>query len=167
LIFLHNKVSIITDATLKSSDDDFLPQKKIVSDFCSDKKFIPIDIQIFKGNVNDSKILQQQMNIIVENKDNINYLFADKGYCSRITRDILNKNNIYPIIDYNNRNTKDKTKKKYLTKKELKLYTKRIYIEHLFGNYKFFPKLGQRYEQKIHNYEGLMYLYFIKKICSL
>jgi len=91
----------------------------------TDKKFIPIDMQIFKGNVNDSKILQQQMNIIVENKDNINYLFADKGYCSRITRDILNKNNIYPIIDYNNRNTKDKTKKKYLTKKELKLYTKK------------------------------------------
>ena len=61
-----NKVSIITYATLKSSEDDFLPQKKIVYDFCSNKKFIPIDIQIFKGNVNDSKSLQQQMNIIVE-----------------------------------------------------------------------------------------------------
>jgi transposase len=25
----------------------------------TDKKFIPIDMQIFKGNINDSKILQQ------------------------------------------------------------------------------------------------------------
>ena len=94
--------------------------------------------------------------------------FIFLGYCSKITREILNKNNIHPIIDYNNRNTKDKTKKKYLTKNELKLYIKRIYIElnkicefnftyflnsekinfyknlfsseHLFGNYKYYPK---------------------------
>ena len=56
MIFLRNKVSIITD-----------------------NKFIPIDVQIFKGNVNDSKILQQQMKIIIENKDYVNYLFADNG----------------------------------------------------------------------------------------
>jgi transposase len=56
VIFLRNKVSIITD-----------------------NKFIPIDVQIFKGNVNDSKILQQQMKIIIENKDYVNYLFADNG----------------------------------------------------------------------------------------
>jgi transposase len=56
VIFLRNKVSIITD-----------------------NKFIPIDVQIFKGNVNDSKILQQQMEIIIENKDYVNYLFADNG----------------------------------------------------------------------------------------
>lgn len=37
----------------------------------TDRKFIPIDMQIFKGNVNDSKILQQQMNIVIENKENI------------------------------------------------------------------------------------------------
>jgi len=68
------------------------------------------------------------MNIVVENKGNIKYLFADKGYCSQLTRDILNKNNIHPIIDYNNRNTKDKSKIKCLSKEEFKLYTKRIYI---------------------------------------
>ena len=45
----------------------------------TDNKFIPIDVQIFKGNVNDSKILQQQMEIIIENKDYVNYLFADNG----------------------------------------------------------------------------------------
>ncbi len=57
------------------------------------------------------------MNTIIENKDYVNYLFADKGYCSKITRKILNKNNIHPIIDYNNRNTKDKTKKEIFNEK--------------------------------------------------
>ena len=130
-------------------------------------KFIPIDIKIVKGNVNDSKIIQNQMAIILENKEYIKYFFADKDYCSKNIRKILRDNGIHPIIDYNNRNTKDELKKRYLTKEENKLYTKRIYIEHIFGNYKFFPKLGQRYEQYIHNYEGLMYLYFINNIYNL
>ena len=171
-----NLSKVYTDTTfiINKKGTNFMGRNKYMKNkncnkvsIITDKKFIPIDIQIFKGNVNDSKILQKQMKIILENKDYVNYLFADKGYCSKITKEILNKNNIHPIIDYNNRNTKDKTKKKYLTKNELKLYIKRIYIEHLFGNYKYYPKLGQRYEQKIHNYEGLMYLHFIKKICSL
>ena len=171
-----NLSKVYTDTTfiINKKGTNFMGRNKYMKNkncnkvsIITDKKFIPIDIQILKGNVNDSKILQQQMNTIIKNKDYVKYLFAEKGYCSKITREILNKNSIHPIIDYNTRNTKDKTKKKYLTKNELKLYIKRIYIEHLFGNYKYYPKLGQRYEQKIHNYEGLLYLHFIKKICSL
>jgi transposase len=97
----------------------------------ADKKFIPIDIKIYKGNIHDSKILQEQMSTIIDKYKNIKYLIADKGYCSKITREKLITNNIKPIIDYNNRNTKTKAKNS-LTNEELKIYKKRIYIKHIF-----------------------------------
>ena len=133
----------------------------------TDNNFIPIDIKICTGNINDSRILQSQLNSILEYKEHIKEFFADKGYCSNQTRKKLRENNIIPIIDYNNRNTKNEEKKKYLTNSEIKKYNRRIYIEHIFGNYKYYPKLCQRYERYIKNYEGLMYIYFISKILNL
>ncbi len=87
MIFLLNKVSIITD-----------------------NKFIPIDIQIFKGNLNDSNILQQQFMNIDTFMNNTKYFICDKGYCSAKIRNILINKNILPIIPFNRRNTKDKNK---------------------------------------------------------
>ena len=99
--------------------------------------------------------------------ENIKYFICDKGYCSSITRNIFKNNEIVPIIPFNNRNTIDKTKIKKLTEAEKNKYRRRIKIEHIFGNLKILNKLGTRYEKYINNYEGLIYLYFIKKICSI
>jgi hypothetical protein len=131
-----------------------LPQKKIVNDFCSDNKFIPIDIQIFKGNLNDSNILQQQFINIDTFMYYSKYFIADKGYCSSKIRKLLIAKNILPIIPYNKRNTKDKNKIITLTKSEKIRYKKRIKIEHIFSNLKSNHKLENRYEKYINNYEG-------------
>jgi hypothetical protein len=131
-----------------------------------DNNFIPINIRIYEGNINDSNILQQQIKYIEKYMEHINFFICDKGYCSSIIRNILNNNNIIPIIPFNNRNTKDKSKIKKLTDSEKYKYKKRIRIEHIFGNLKILNKFGVRYEKYIKNYKGLIYLYFIKKICS-
>jgi hypothetical protein len=92
------------------------------------------------------------------------YFIADKGYCSSKIRNLLIAKNILPIIPYNKRNTKDKNKINKLTETDKNRYKKRIKIEHIFSNLKSNHKLENRYEKYIHNYEGLLYLYFIKRI---
>ncbi len=144
MIFLHNKLSIITDS-----------------------RFIPIDIEIYKGNLNDSNILQQQFINIDTFIKNIKYFICDKGYCSSLIREYLKINNIRPIIPFNIRNTKNKYKIRKLSIDDKKKYKKRIRIEHIFGQLKINNKLGCRYEKYIKNYKGLIYLWFIKKICKL
>jgi transposase len=69
----------------------------------TDNKFIPIDIQIFKGNLNDSNILQQQFMNIDTYMNYSKYFIADKGYCSSKIRKLLISKNILPIIPYNKR----------------------------------------------------------------
>ena len=130
----------------------------------TDNKFIPIDIQIFKGNLNDSNILQQQFINIDSFINNTKYFICDKGYCSSKIRNLLITKNIFPIIPFNRRNTKDINKINKLTKNEKNRYRKRIKIEHIFSDLKSNHKLENRYEKYINNYEGLLYLYFIKRI---
>ena len=122
------------------------------------------------------------------------YFIADKGYCSSKIRNLLIAKNILPIIPFNRRNTKDKNKINKLTKNEKNRYKKRIKIElnkiceinftyflinekinfyknlfsseHIFSNLKSNHKLENRYEKYIDNYKGLLYLFFIKRICN-
>ena len=64
----------------------------------TDNKFIPIDMQIFKGNLNDSNNLQQQFINIDTDTSYSKYFIADKGYCSSKIRKLLIAKNILPII---------------------------------------------------------------------
>ena len=175
LIKTKNKTlkSLYTDTTFiinKKGIDNKARNKYMKNKNCNkvsiitDNKFIPIDIQIFKGNLNDSNILQQQIINIDTNINYSKYFIADKGYCSSKIRKLLIAKNILPIIPYNKRNTKDKNKINKLTKNEKIRYKKRIKIEHIFSNLKSNHKLENRYEKYIDNYEGLLYLYFIKRI---
>lgn len=163
-----------TDTTfiINKKGIDFKEKNKFMKNkYCNklslivDSKFIPIDIKIYKGNINDSKVLQQQIPNINKYLEHMNYFICDKGYCSSTIRNIFKNNDIIPIIPFNNRNTKCKNKIKKLTEDEKNKYRTRIKIEHVFGNLKILNKLGMRYEKYIENYEGLIYLYFIKKIC--
>ena len=175
LIKTKNKTlkSLYTDTTFivnKKGIDNKARNKYMKNKNCNkvsiitDNNFIPIDIQIFKGNLNDSNILQQQFINIDTNINYSKYFIADKGYCSSKIRKLLISKNILPIIPYNKRNTKDKNKINTLTKNEKIRYKKRIKIEHIFSNLKSNHKLENRYEKYINNYEGLLYLYFIKRI---
>jgi len=98
--------------------------------------------------------------------NNTKYFICDKGYCSSKIRNILTNKNIVPIIPYNKRNTKDKNKIIKLTKIQKEKYKRRIKIEHIFSHLKSNHKIQNRYEKYINNYEGLLYLFFIKRICN-
>ena len=160
--FIVNKKGINEKARNKYMKNKHCNKVSIITD----SKFIPIDIQIFKGNLNDSNILQQQFTNIDTFMNNTKYFICDKGYCSSKIRNILTNKNIIPIIPYNKRNTKDKNKIIKLTKNQKEKYKKRIKIEHIFSNLKSNHKIQNRYEKYINNYEGLLYLFFIKKICN-
>jgi len=177
LIKTKNKTlrSLYTDTTFivnKKGIDNKARNKYMKNKNCNkvsiitDNKFIPIDIQIFKGNFNDSNILQQQFMNIDTYMNYSKYFIADKGYCSSKIRNLLIAKNILPIIPFNRRNTKDKNKINKLTKNEKNRYKKRIKIEHIFSNLKSNHKLENRYEKYIDNYKGLLYLFFIKRICN-
>ena len=87
-----------------------------------DNNNVPISFNIYSGNVNDARILYNELdNINPIIKKNIKYLCADKGYCSNKNRIKLLNSNIIPIIPFNKRNTKDKTKIKCLTCDEKKM----------------------------------------------
>ena len=102
--------------------------------------------------MNDTNILYNELdNINPIIKKNIKYLCADKGYCSNKNIIKLLNSNIIPIIPFNKRNTKDKTKTKCLTGDEKNILRKRIYIEHLFVSLKSFIKIAIRYEKYIDN----------------
>ena len=45
----------------------------------TDNKFVPIDIRIFKGNLNDSNILHQQFINIDTDNSYSKYFIADNG----------------------------------------------------------------------------------------
>jgi hypothetical protein len=160
--FIVNKKGINEKARNKYMKNKNCNKVSIITD----NKFIPIDIQIFKGNLNDSNILQQQFMNIDTYMNYSKYFIADKGYCSSKIRNLLIAKNILPIIPYNKRNTKDKNKINKLTETDKNRYKKRINIEHVFSNLKSNHKLENRYEKYIHNYEGLLYLYFIKILCK-
>lgn len=70
--------------------------------------------------------------------------------------------NYIPIIAQNKRNIKDPTKIIKLNNKEKKLYNKRLVIERTFNRLKYDRKLCLRYEAKIENFIGFVYLGFIK-----
>jgi hypothetical protein len=160
--FIVNKKGINEKARNKYMKNKYCNKVSIITD----NKFIPIDIQMFKGNLNDSNILQQQFINIDHFMNNTKYFICDKGYCSSKIRNILTNKNIVPIIPYNKRNTKDKNKIIKLTKIQKEKYKKRIKIEHIFSHLKSNHKIQNRYEKYINNYEGLLYLFFIKRICN-
>ena len=160
--FIMNKRGVDFKARNKYMKNKFCNKLSLIVD----KNFIPINIKIFKGNMNDSNVLQHQLKYIQEYMKHIKYFICDKGYCSSILRNLFKNNNIDPIIPYNNRNTKDINKLKEISSSENIKYLERIKIEHIFGQLKIFNKLGLRYEKYIKNYEGMIYLFFMKKILN-
>jgi transposase len=176
----NNKLKIqITDTTFiknkygvdKIKRNKYVNNKNVtkISIVC-DVNGIPIYVNTFCGNLNDSNILNQQL---ANNKPLIEkalmdkyskHFLADKGYDSKKLRAQLISLNYVPIIPYNKRNTKDINKIKSLTNKEKIILKKRNIIERLFGKLKrSYKRLDNRYDKFIINYESFMYL----ALCSI
>lgn len=132
----------------------------------TNEKGIPLNIDLFKGNLNDINIFNTQLNELnfklIDKKSTI--FMADAGYDSIKLRSKLNNIFYKLIIPFNKRNTKDKNKIKTLTNDEKKLYKSRITIENTFLKIKKNRRLEIVYEKKFKNFLSLIYLSLIKYV---
>lgn len=132
----------------------------------TNEKGIPLNIDLFKGNLNDINIFNKQLDKLdtklLNNKSTI--FMADAGYDSIKLRKRLNDIFYKLIIPFNKRNTKDENKIKTLTNEEKKLYKSRIAIENTFLKIKKNRRLEIVYEKKYKNFWSLIYLSLIKFI---
>ena len=127
--------------------------------FLTDIHGIPMDILVDAGNLSEKEYLNKHIKYILKNKSSKKtILMADKGYDSSFTRKTLIENNIYPIIPYNKRNTKDETKIKHLNDDDKKLYRKRIRIENLFSWIKKKKRISEINEKTTIAYLNFVYL---------
>lgn len=134
----------------------------------SDKKGIPININLFSGNIYDSKILNKQLN----NKDLINeqlnkkeIFIADSGYdSSKIIKKLKGMKYNKILIPQNKRNIKNKKLIRKLTKTQKKQLKKRYIIEHKNNNLKSYKRLAIRYDKFSSSYMGFIYLACIREL---
>jgi transposase len=132
-----------------------------------DAKGIPLSLIVENGNVNDSKIFNETYNELMistnankykKSNRHKQYFLADKGYSTKNIESFLKQKGYEPIIAFNKRNIKDKTKIKKFTKLQNSIYKKRIVVENYFAWLKQYPKLTQVYESSMTGYLNLVYL---------
>ena len=115
------------------------------------------------GNKNDTKIGLVNIDKIDENMKIINskckpYILADKMYDTNEFREKCISNNYKPIIDYNKRNTKNNKLIKKLTRKDKRIYKKRIKVENTFCILKKYKRIQLIYESYLSTYTSFIYL---------
>ncbi len=141
--------------------------------FIVDAKGIPLSIIIKKGNVHDSKFFEDHLeNMLIEpNLRKIKkyvkckpYLLADSAYDGVKLRETYGNKGYIPIIPFNNRNTKDPRKKKYLTNEENKIYKKRTIVENSFCWVKKYRRIKEMNERSILAYKSFLFLSLLEII---
>jgi len=133
---------------------------------------IPISLEIDSGNVNDLTFINKHFNnlFITPNTSNIKnnkykqYLLGDKGYDSKDFRTKLQTLGYKPIIDYNNRNTKNPLLKKQLTKQEKVIYKKRMIVENTFSWLKMNKRLLFRVDKFTYIFNNFIFAALVKMI---
>lgn len=146
-----------------------------------DKNKIPLLLSFFKGNMNDIKCLNLEIEDFLMQYDNkIKNFLADAGFYSNYIIDTLKKYKINYLIPKNIRNNKKykKANGEKLTykekieiqfedfkKQERKTYKKRICVENMYATYKNTNcRFRTREDKYVKNLQGLTYLYFAEKI---
>jgi transposase len=146
-------------------------KKGIKLSIITDSQGIPFFIKIFSGNDNDAKLFKEhflEINKTQLDKNFNNSIFvADPGYDSSIVRNLLMPHFKQLIIDYNNRNTKDKKKIKKLNNEDKKIYRKRSIIERMFSKIKQYRRFLFVYEKKSTYFLNFIYLSLIDIILKL
>ena len=172
----------ITDTTLIPNklginDIGYNPQypkhKTCKISIISDINGIPFNISCSSGNINDSKILNTQLDDFKNNNsdllNNNNILLGDAGYDSNKLREKLSAIKFGQLITpKNKRNTKNKIKLESikLLAEEKNLLKKRIKIEHTNAYLKQYKRIAIRYDKYTTNYINFIYLACISIIIS-
>ena len=135
-----------------------------------DSKGIPFNIAFYKGNKNDGRIFldqieKQKLTILNKNKSNTRLFLADPAYDSKEIRLKIKDMNYDPLIAQNKRATKDINKIIIFNDVYNELYKKRLVVERTFNRIKNDRKICLRYESKIKNFIGFVYLSLIKLLC--
>ena len=114
----------------------------------TDANGLPIDFKITGGDVHDSQVAKQLIDIVGE----ATYLIADKGYDSDAIRDKARKHKMKPIIP------KRKNAKQPNPDFDSYLYKLRHLVENMFARLKQFRSIATRYEKLARNFESMIYL---------
>ena len=136
--------------------------------FITDARGIPISIRIDEGSRNDGIILLDQLDdedrghgTLVDRDLDEKYrgkMLCDSGYDSQKIKQTLLQMGYTPIIAPNKRNTKDKTKRRELTKKEKVIYKDRIKIEHTNAKVKNHRRIALRYDRGIGSFANSLFV---------
>ena len=130
--------------------------------FIVDTNKLPVSIDIDRANKDDAKIGLQNLDkifTILKKMNNIKpYILGDKIYDTTEFRTECIKSGYKPIIDYNKRNTKNLKKIKHLTKKEKKIYKKRIKVENSFCILKKFKRIDRIFDSYFLTYVSFVHL---------
>lgn len=108
----------------------------------------PIDFEITGGDVHDSQVANELIDMI----NGADYFIADKGYDSKHIREKVKQNNMIPIIP------KRKHAKQADTGFDHYLYQLRHLVENTFARLKHFRSIATRYEKLARNYKSMLYL---------
>lgn len=135
----------------------------------SDTNKIPIDILVDGGNVSDLTLLYKHFERIKLEKYSFvkPYLLADKIYDSKKSHDLCGKSILKPLIDKNNRNTKDKKLIKKFTKQEKAIYKKRIVVENSFCRTKQFRRILNVWDAYYSTFTNFVYLNYCLMISKI
>ena len=122
----------------------------------------PFTTSIDNGTKYDSKILIKECTKLLQISDvknnNIS-LLADSGYDSGINKKFLKDNDIQSVIKWNKKNTKNPNiiKQNKFTKKQKKIYKKRIIVENFFSwKDTIIPRSDKIYDKRIQNFKGML-----------
>ena len=169
-IFKPEEQILYTDTTFIKNNigikhlgrNKFFKNKKCFKlSFITDLNGIPMDILCDSGNLSEISFLEKHLKYIKNLSDKKIILMADKGYDSKRIRDILTDYGVKPIIPFNKRNTKNKTKIKHLSNEDTILYKKRIKIENTFSWIKKNKRITEINEKTRISYINFVYLAII------
>ena len=116
----------------------------MISDSCGN----PIDFVLSEGQVHDSKIANQLIEV-----SKAEVLIADRAYHAEKIRKQLKEKGIQAVIP-KKKNTIDKINEEF----DNYLYKIRHLIENLFARLKQFRSIATRYEKKKSNFSSMIYL---------
>lgn len=136
--------------------------------FITDSLGIPISVLIDEGSRCDSKILLDQLKskFLINKKlmdKHKKYILADSMYDEKEVIEKIKCLNYDPIISVNKRNSKFK-KCRTLDKNKLKMYKKRMKIEHFNNKFKVHRRCNCRYDRNIDTFYCSVYVSLIDSV---
>jgi hypothetical protein len=131
----------------------------------TDSNGISFNVHVANGTKCDSKVLLEHFyrGMLISkklNNKNKKFILADGIYYVNNVKTLLFNNNYVYIIPPNKKNKKY-VKIEKLTKKEKKIYSKRIRIEHTNNTLKTFRRLDCRYDRNINTFYGSLWIALI------